>query len=85
MLKGAHDFFALVVTFLNANWQPKQMSIALFEATKITRQTMAMNLSNLFYSFGLRKKIIAFVKNEGTNLNVMISTLMFVVSMILWG
>jgi hypothetical protein len=43
---------------------------------------LAMNLSNLLYSFGLRKKIIAFVKNEGTNLNAMISTLMSIVSYI---
>jgi hypothetical protein len=53
------------------------MTIGLFEATKIVRQTLAMNLSNLLYSFGLRKKIIAFVKNEGTNLNAMISRLTF--------
>jgi hypothetical protein len=45
-----------------------------FEATKITRQTLVMNLSKLLYSFGLRKKIIASVKNEGTNWNAMIST-----------
>jgi len=56
------------------------VTIGLFEATKITRQTMAMNLSNLLYYFGLKKKIIAFVKNEGTNLNAMILTLMYVVS-----
>jgi len=56
------------------------VTIRLFEATKITRQTMVMNLSNFLYSFGLEKKIIAFVKNEGTNLNAMTSTLMYVVS-----
>jgi hypothetical protein len=37
------------------------------------------------YSFGLRKKIIAFVKNEGTNWNVMISTLMSDVSYDIMG
>jgi hypothetical protein len=42
-------------------------------------------LEYLFYSFSFRKKIIAFVKNEGTNLNVMISTLMFVVSYDIMG
>jgi hypothetical protein len=56
------------------------MIIGLFEAIKIRKQTLAMNLSNLLYSFGLEKKIIAFVKNEGTNLNAMISTLMYVMS-----
>ncbi len=61
------------------------MTIGLFEATKITRQNLAMNLNKLLYSFGLRKKIIAFVKNEGTNWNAMISTLMFVVSYDIMG
>jgi hypothetical protein len=61
------------------------MTIGLFEVTKITRQTLAMNLSNLLYSFGLRKKIIAFVKNEGTNLNAMISTLMSIMSYDIMG
>jgi hypothetical protein len=58
------------------------VTIGLFKATKITRQTMAMNLSNLLHYFGLRKKIVAFVKNEGTNLNAMISTLMYVVTLL---
>jgi hypothetical protein len=61
------------------------VTIGFFEATKITRQTLVMNLSKLLYSFGLRKKIIASVKNEGTNWNAMISTLMFVVSYDIMG
>jgi len=44
-----------------------------------------MNLSNPLYSFGLRKKIIAFVKDEGTNLNAMISTLMSIISYDIMG
>ncbi len=61
------------------------MIIGLFEAIKIRKQTLAMNLSNLLYSFGLRKKIIAFVKNEGINLNAMISTLMSIVNYDIMG
>jgi hypothetical protein len=61
------------------------VTIGLFEATKITRQNLAMNLNKLLYSFGLRTKIIAFVKNEGTNWNAMISILMFVMSYDIMG
>jgi len=39
----------------------------LFEATKTTRQALANNLIKLFE---LRNKIIAYVKDEGSNLNI---------------
>ncbi len=56
------------------------MTIGLFEAIKTTRQALAINLNNLLDSFGLRKKIITFVKDEGANLNAMTLTLKSVVS-----
>jgi hypothetical protein len=34
MSKGAHDIFALVINFLNENWQPKKVTIGFFETTK---------------------------------------------------
>ncbi len=40
----------------------------------------SLNFSNLLDSFGLRKKIIAFVKDEGVFLNAVTSTLRYVVS-----
>jgi len=36
---------------------------------------LAQNLTNLLDKFGLKKKIIAYVKNEGCNFNTMTSTL----------
>ncbi len=39
---GAHDVFALVVNFINANWQLNQIIIGLFGAIEITSQAMAM-------------------------------------------
>jgi hypothetical protein len=47
------------------------VTIGIFEATKTTRQTLIVNLSNLLDSFDLKKKIITFVKDEGVNLNAM--------------
>jgi hypothetical protein len=44
------------------------------------RQALFVNLSNLLDSFGHKKKIITFVKDEGVNLNAMTSTLKFIVS-----
>ncbi len=68
MSKGVHDIFVLVINFLESNWQPKKVyvTIGLFEATKITRQTLTNNLMKLFDQYGLQNKIIAYVKNEGS-------------------
>jgi len=37
----------------------------------MTRQTLANNLIKLLDQYGLRNKIIAYVKDEGSNLNTM--------------
>jgi hypothetical protein len=71
MLKGAYDIFALVINFLDENWQPKKVTIGLFEAIETIGQTLAKNLKELFDSYGLSKKIIAYVTNEGEKLNSM--------------
>jgi len=63
--KGVHDIFTLVINFLGSNWQPKQVTIGLFETTKITKITLSKNLTNLLDQYGLRNKIIAYVKDEG--------------------
>jgi diacylglycerol kinase family enzyme len=79
MSKGAHDIFALVISFLNEKWQPQHITIGLFEANENTRWAMARNLIKLLNQYDLRKKIVAYVKDEGANLNAMTTTLNFVV------
>jgi hypothetical protein len=49
MFKGVHDIFALVINFLGFDWQPKQVTIGLFEATKTIGQALANNLIKLLY------------------------------------
>ncbi len=41
---------------------------------------MAKNLITLLDEYGLRKKIVAYVKDEGANLNIMTMALKYVVS-----
>jgi hypothetical protein len=71
MSKGAYEVFAIVINFLSNDWQPKHVSIGLFEATKATNQTLAKNLTKLLDKYGLRKKIIAYVKDKGSNPNAL--------------
>jgi hypothetical protein len=69
-----------VISFLNEKWQPQHITIGLFEANETTRQAMARNLIKLLNQYDLRKKIVAYVKDEGTNLNAMTRALKFVVN-----
>jgi hypothetical protein len=47
----------------------------LFKATKTTCQALVNNLTSLFDQYGLRRRIILYVKDEGSNLNAMTITL----------
>ncbi len=56
------------------------MTISLFEAIETTRQILAKSLIDLLDKCGLRKKIIAYVKDERFNFNAMIVILKSIVS-----
>jgi hypothetical protein len=79
MSKGAYDVFALVINFLSNDWQPKHVTIGLFEVIKTTRQALAKSLTKLFDKYGLKEKIITYVKDKGSNLNAMPSALKSIV------
>jgi len=62
---------ALAIHFLGDDWQPKHITLGLFEPTNTTRQTLAKKMIELLDSYALRIKIITYVKDEGFNLNNM--------------
>jgi len=80
MSKAAYNVFALMINFLNSNWQPKHVIINLFEATKILRQTFGQKFDKIVGQVWFFFKIIAYVKDEGSNLNSMIIVLKSIVS-----
>ncbi len=51
------------------------MTIGLFKAIKTTGQTLVTNLIELFDQYGSRNKIIAYTKDEWSNLITMTTTL----------
>jgi hypothetical protein len=77
MSKGVHDIFALIIKKLGFDWQPKQVTIGFFEAIETIEQTLVLTKS--FNQYGLRNKIIAYVKDKGSNLNTMTITLKSIV------
>jgi hypothetical protein len=56
MSKVGHDIFALVINFLKDDWQPKHITLNLFEPTNFTKQTLARKLIELLDSYALKKK-----------------------------
>jgi hypothetical protein len=52
---------------------------SLFEATYTNQQTLAKILIEILNNYALRKKIVVYVKDEGSNMNTMIATLKSVV------
>ena len=80
MSKGAQDTFALVVNFLSADWESMHVTVGLFEANDTTGAAFAVQLQLLLENFDLTKKVICYVKDEGTNLGTMTQALKIIVS-----
>jgi hypothetical protein len=45
MSKRTYDVFALVIKFLNNDWQPKHVTISLFEAIETLGQSLVKSLT----------------------------------------
>jgi hypothetical protein len=69
-----------VINVLNVDWQLKHITFGLFEAITINGQTLVINLTKLLDNYALLRKIITYAKDEGSNLNIMITTLKSIVS-----
>jgi len=70
--------YLLLLTYWDFDWQPKLVTTDLFETTKTIGQTLVNNLTKLLDQYGLRNKSIAYVNDEGSNLNTMTIALKFV-------
>ncbi len=51
----------------------------MFEVVKTTRKMLSRNLIELLDAYGLRNKIIAYVKDEGSNVNTLTNALKSIV------
>jgi len=80
MSKWAYDLLTLVITFLESNCQLRNVTIGLFEATKMIGHALTQSLIDLLDKYGLKKKIIAYVTDARSNLNTMTNALNSIVS-----
>jgi hypothetical protein len=80
MSKGAYNMFALVIFFFSNDWQSKHVIIGFIQATKTTIQALTKSLTKLLSKYGLRKKIITYVKDEGYNFHAMTDALKSIVN-----
>jgi hypothetical protein len=62
------------------DWQPKHITIGLFKASDTFGHALAKDLIELLNKYDLRKKNIAYIKNEGSNLNTMVVALKYVIN-----
>ncbi len=71
MSKEAHDIFAFVITFLGSNYELKQMILGYLKQQKLLVKPWLPTIrKELFGQYGLRKKKLTYVKDEGSNLIV---------------
>jgi hypothetical protein len=73
--------FVLVVNYINKMWVTCHNTIQIFEVQKTSRAIMTLQLKDLLNYFDLCDKVIlAYVKDEGANLNMFANALTRIVS-----
>jgi hypothetical protein len=77
---GGGKTFLLVINVLFANWKLQHVTIGLFEANDTTSVGLTKQLKAFLETFGLKSKVLCYVKNEGTNWETMITTLKSTIS-----
>jgi hypothetical protein len=75
MSKGINDVFALFIIFWGFDYILKHVILVLNWDFEIIKQALAKKLMNLLDEYGLRTKIIIYIKDEGSNLNIMTNVL----------
>jgi TRAP-type mannitol/chloroaromatic compound transport system permease large subunit len=74
MSRGCMDTFALVINYLNESRIPQHFTIALFEVHGSTGFSMVSHLHSLLEKYDLMHHMITIMKNEGSNLMFMATT-----------
>jgi len=79
MSRGGVDTFILIVHFLNDKWEPCHVTIGFFEIANTSRSAMALQVNDVLAKHGLNACVLAYVKDERSNLSTMTFVLTSVV------
>jgi hypothetical protein len=80
MSRRGFDTFVLVMNYINKKWEPCYVVVGIFEVHETLKAAMAIQFKDLLVRYNLLDKIIAYVKDEGVNLNTFTMTLINIVS-----
>jgi hypothetical protein len=67
MSKRAHDVFVIIINFVPIIWEPKHITIGLFEAIVRSGVAMVVKFKQILENFGITQKTMVYVKNKGSN------------------
>ncbi len=81
MQQHAFEIFALVVNCINIKWEPCYVIIRIIEIHKTSKITMATQLKELLIQFRLYDEVVAYVNNNGDNLNTLKIALTYIVKL----
>jgi hypothetical protein len=84
MSQSGFDIFALVMNFFDDAWVPKHVNFGLFEAPNIADVVLVEIVKPLLAKFQFTHKIVAYVKDKGSNLNTLVAGLSTIVSHYSW-
>jgi len=80
MSKFRCDIFALIINFIDDQWIPYHVIIALFKAKNTSSVILAIKMKTLLLDFNFTNKIIAYVKDQRKDLSILIAILTSIVS-----
>jgi hypothetical protein len=63
--------FVLVINFIDDDWVPCHVIIGMFKTPNTFRVALAKQVKSLFATYGLTNKVIVYVRDERTNLNML--------------
>ncbi|KAG0584835.1 hypothetical protein M758_3G242300 [Ceratodon purpureus] len=74
------SIYAVVVNFINDAWIPCNVTVGLVESSSMSETPLAVQLQEIVNRFNLTSRIIAYVKDEGSSLDIVTTALASVVS-----
>lgn len=79
MSRCGFDTFYLVVDFVDGEWVPRHITVSIFKVADIFGVALVEVVRWLLNEFGLTDQVFTYVKDENVNLNMLATTLKFVV------